>query len=191
MEPFTWRSIEGWFDFEDIYSEALDRVNRPAAFVEVGAWLGRSTAYMAGEIMRRGLPVRFFAVDTWAGTPGDGAMEVTAALNNGDLYPAWDRNMRRAGVRDYVCPLQMRSVHAAVTFPYQSLDFIFIDGDHSYRSVRADLDAWLPRLRAGGVIAGHDIDQATVEKAVVEVLGDRYERRGLSWIAPPLLRLCS
>lgn len=36
------------------------------------------------------------------------------------------------------------------------VDFLFIDGDHSYEAVLADLRSWWPKVRPGGLIAGHD-----------------------------------
>lgn len=40
--------------------------------------------------------------------------------------------------------------------PSEKLDFVFIDGPHTYKNVRNDLDLWVPRLRPGGIVAGHD-----------------------------------
>ena len=41
-------------------------------------------------------------------------------------------------------------------FLLRSVHGIFIDGDHSYEAVRADLAAWEPKLVPGGILAGHD-----------------------------------
>ena len=54
------------------------------------------------------------------------------------------------------------------------LDFVYIDGSHSYDDVRIDIYAWFPKVRDGGVLGGHDIDNGTspphdgVIKAVLE-----------------------
>jgi len=52
--------------------------------------------------------------------------------------------------------LAMPSVEAAACVPTTSLDFVFLDGDHSEPGVAADLAAWAPRVRAGGWLGGHD-----------------------------------
>ena len=39
-----------------------------------------------------------------------------------------------------------------------NLDFVYIDGDHSYKVVKEDLENYYPKIRKGGVLAGHDID---------------------------------
>lgn len=52
-----------------------------------------------------------------------------------------------------------------------SLDFIFIDADHSYKSVVRDIQDWKPKVKKGGYITGHDWYQSPVKRAVTDVLG--------------------
>ena len=54
--------------------------------------------------------------------------------------------------------IQERSDLAAKAFEDESVDLVFIDGDHSEEGARRDLGAWVPKVRPGGVIAGHDYD---------------------------------
>lgn len=49
-----------------------------------------------------------------------------------------------------------KSVDCANIFSDESLDFVYIDADHSYESVKADFNAWYPKVRTGGIISGHD-----------------------------------
>lgn len=48
------------------------------------------------------------------------------------------------------------SPDVAEHFADEGLDWVYIDADHTYESVRADLAAWFPKLRPGGLMAGHD-----------------------------------
>ena len=59
---------------------------------------------------------------------------------------------------------------AAATYPDQSLDFVFLDADHDYESVKADIAAWLPKVKPGGILAGHDYmcGWPGVDRAVAE-----------------------
>ena len=61
----------------------------------------------------------------------------------------WDK----AGKLEY---LRMTSLDAAKTIEAESLDFVYLDADHSYRAVTDDIKAWFPLIKWGGVIAGHD-----------------------------------
>lgn len=49
-----------------------------------------------------------------------------------------------------------QSVEIAESIPEGSLDFVFIDAEHSYESVKADIEAWAPKVRNYGIVAGHD-----------------------------------
>jgi hypothetical protein len=50
---------------------------------------------------------------------------------------------------------KMRSTDAAAKVPDDSLDFVYIDARHDYESVMEDIKAWFPKVRPGGVVAGH------------------------------------
>ena len=51
-----------------------------------------------------------------------------------------------------------------------SLELVFIDAAHDYNNVCLDINAWLPKLKYNGILAGHDISFADVEKAVNLIL---------------------
>jgi len=54
--------------------------------------------------------------------------------------------------------LRMTSFQAAALVPDGSLDFVYIDGNHAEQFVRADLERWSPKVRQGGIVAGHDYE---------------------------------
>jgi GR25 family glycosyltransferase involved in LPS biosynthesis/cephalosporin hydroxylase len=180
----SWEGVQGWFDFDLIYDEQLTSFgDNPAVVVEVGSWLGRSTAFMAEEIKRRlKTNVKFYAVDTWRGTANEPDMAAMIAAHDGDLYPAFLRNMSRCGVLDYVTPIRKTSVEAAQDFKDGSIDFLFLDAAHDYESVLADLKAWYPKMHYHRCIAGHDIDRPGVRQAVEEMFPGKWRRYGQSWL---------
>lgn len=57
---------------------------------------------------------------------------------------------------DRVTIMRMDSVEASKTFADKSLDFVYLDGDHSLEGVLRDLAAWWPKVKPAGIIAGHD-----------------------------------
>jgi hypothetical protein len=66
--------------------------------------------------------------------------------------------------------LVTESVEAASRFESCSLDWVFIDTDHSYESVVRDILAWAPKLRLGGLLSGHDFGSRGVMDAVFRSL---------------------
>jgi hypothetical protein len=62
------------------------------------------------------------------------------------------------------------SVDVARSVASQSLDFVYIDADHSYKAVRSDIEAWFPKVKPNAFIGGHDFSymQPGVPKAVLE-----------------------
>ena len=50
-------------------------------------------------------------------------------------------------------------------FPDGSVDFCFIDADHTPKGVRRDMTAWWPKVRAGGLLGGHDYPSSRASKA--------------------------
>lgn len=70
--------------------------------------------------------------------------------------------------------MRMMSHQAAPKIKEHSLDFVFIDGDHSYEGTKLDIKLWLPKIKKGGWIGGHDYHHETrpdlhgIDKAVDE-----------------------
>jgi predicted O-methyltransferase YrrM len=63
------------------------------------------------------------------------------------------------------------SVEMAEFVPDGSLDFVFIDGDHSEDGCARDIAAWRSKVHTGGMMMGHDINWRTVRNAVESALG--------------------
>lgn len=156
MEHF-YQNIHGWSNgIETLYPYivSLAPINKPSYFVEVGSWRGRSSALMAVEIIRSKRPIWFDCVDTWKGSLDEDAHQLDPAVINDTLYNEFIENIKP--VWNYCRPKRMTSVEAAGTYADKSLDFVFIDAGHDYDSVKADILAWQPKIRPGGILAGHD-----------------------------------
>ena len=155
----THEDIPGWFDFAPLYDAAVERAPDRAVFVEVGCFVGKSTSYLARRIKDSGKKITLWAIDPGTGSvdKGDGFWDGILAEHGGNTTHALLKNLRECGVLDAVNVLPITSTSAANAVP-GPIDFVFIDGDHHPDAVLADLKAWFPRVKAGGVIAGHDYD---------------------------------
>lgn len=151
-----YKQVPGWFDFADLYDHMLERAKDGAIFVEVGAYLGRSSLYLASRIQRAGKKIRLYVVDRWDGWIYGNDRPPETPHESQDVFWHFIRNVRRAGVEDVIYPLKMPSRQAATLFEDGTLDFVFLDADHGYEAVRSDLEAWFPKIKRRGVLAGHD-----------------------------------
>lgn len=142
-------------------------------FVEVGSWYGRSTAFMAVQIVNSGKKIELIAVDTWKGSEEHrlgGMSEDPNIVVSGDILPIFKRNMLPLEGVYNVKTVQATSVEAAIQCSDRTFDFVFIDAAHDYDNVIADIRAWWPKVKVGGWIGGHDYsaDWPGVVRAVSE-----------------------
>ena len=209
----SWRQVPGWFDFDDVYREAVDRAPPSGAhFVEVGVLYGRSTLFMADAIRASGKKIIFDAVDPWAPTLDDfkntagnspwvpthlswiGKIEGTLdpaslleALRASEPAKSPDVVSRVAdllGLGDLVRLARVRGQEQASQYSAESLDFVYVDAQHTREDTEQILRAFVPKLRAGGVLAGHDYKTVYpgVDQAVLDVLGTAVETRRQSFV---------
>jgi precorrin-6B methylase 2 len=120
---------------------------------EVGCWKGFTTAALC-EVARvkKG---HVWAVDHWKGNEGAWCEKVAKEK---DIYMLFEHNLKSLGFWDMLTILKMDSVSASQQVENESLDFVFIDGDHRYKGVLDDINSWMPKLRYGGIMAGHDLE---------------------------------
>ena len=120
---------------------------------EIGSWKGGSTEVI-GQIVKQcgGL---LYCVDHWCGSPGTGLLE---EAQREDMFQLFRENIRQCGLEDTVKSLVMTSYEAAIIMAAQLFDVVFIDADHRYSQIGADIIAWLPKVRDGGLLAGHDCE---------------------------------
>lgn len=75
---------------------------------------------------------------------------------------------------DRITKYKGRSIEIAALIPDASLDLVYIDANHEYEDVCADLQAWRPKVKPGGLLAGHEYSMTwhAVVRAVQETLGE-------------------
>ena len=147
-----------WFSYEKIFEEMVKEAKDGDHFVEIGVWLGRSTAYLAVEIINSGKDIRHDVIDTWAGNgdielypPTKGFLEE----NDFNVLSIFKENMEKGGVLDKINICQKESLKAVKDYKDESIQSVVIDGNHI--EVGLDLKAWYPKVKKGGIIGGDDL----------------------------------
>lgn len=151
MEHYYYNIGEDWFTYPNIYAMAVNGAHANAKFVEVGSWKGRSSCFMAVEILNSGKNIEFYCVDTWKGSEEHQEMDI---IHSDNLYQEFIKNIEP--VSNIIKPIRMDSLDASKTFEDETLDFVFIDAAHDYESVKKDIIHWYPKVKKNGILAGHD-----------------------------------
>jgi tetratricopeptide (TPR) repeat protein/predicted O-methyltransferase YrrM len=167
-----WSSVPGYFNFWQFYTLIANRLQDGDTVCEVGVWLGRSIIFLAQLCQRLGKKVRFIAVDTFNGEPDQPEHAEVVKQHGGSIKAAFCANLLRCGVSESFQILDVTSLAASNDVESESLAFCFIDASHDYNSVKSDILVWLPKVRKDGILAGHDVQWAPVQKAVQDYLPD-------------------
>jgi len=154
---------EDWFTYPNLYKSMVYKYYQGGHFVEVGSWKGRSASFMAVEIYNSGHKddIKFDCVDTWKGSIEHQDLD---EIKNDSLYRIFLQNVEP--VLDLINPIRKSSIEASKQYDDNSLDFVFLDASHEYNDIIDDINAWLPKLKIGGTLAGHDYGRHNVNKAV-------------------------
>jgi predicted O-methyltransferase YrrM len=127
---------------------------------EIGCFRGVST-----ETFLQYSPAEFYAVDIWGMNIDYHECDWLGNLNFANI----EREFREmTTLYDNVHIIKNYSIDAAKLFSNNSLDLVYIDGEHTYEAVKNDIQSWLPKISYGGYIAGHDYVQPQLKQAVCE-----------------------
>lgn len=132
---------------------------------ELGVSQGRFTSFLC-SVMR---DMEIVAVDLWA-------PQEDRPVEGSETYENWphERNFQhfRAHCEQHfpgrVTIIRNSTAEAAKAVEDESLDFVFIDADHTEEGARRDIALWTPKVRSGGLISGHDYNWPSVRRAVDE-----------------------
>lgn len=152
MEHF-FEKIKGWSSLKDqgqLINIALDElsIKNNLKIAEIGVYKGRGTAIWNVELINKNINYEYFAIDnfegssehkTWGNVPS-----YEEALHN--LEPIINK----------INLIKSDSLLAANSFPDNTFDIVYIDASHEYELVLADINAWYPKVKSGGILCGDD-----------------------------------
>jgi hypothetical protein len=175
--PIIWNDIPGWFQWSSAQHEAAQCFGDGSRFVEVGNYLGRSLCSLAEIAQGSGKKFQIIGVDTCRGNGVEGPRgkdyHGTAVTEGGGTFAGLlHRNILSCGFGETAL-IVTDSITASTFFPDRSIDWVHLDARHEYEPVKADIQAWSPKIKVGGWLSGDDYDEmkwAGVVRAVNELL---------------------
>lgn len=159
-EKYQTNWLKGMISCSNYIKNDLGSINK---MVEIGAFQGESTTLFAHYIK----PNKLYAVDP----------HINGYDNKDESSFANFENVTHnflTRIQSFPCVEYIRdfSYNVYNKFEDDSLDFVYIDGDHSYEGVKKDILYYLPKIKNGGYIGGHDLGRGDVTKAIIELFGD-------------------
>ena len=155
LQP-EFNEIPGWFSYEKLYTEVVEKLPNNSNIVEVGSWFGKSTNFLAQKIKESGKRINFTTVDTFKGSPNEDNLKHTLSLYDNDIYSEFLTNTIYFDNLKNVNVIKDTSVNAKDSFVNNSLDFVMLDAGNTYDEVKSDLNAWFHKVKPGGIISGDD-----------------------------------
>lgn len=153
-------------EFKDFCEYTSSILPDDSILYEIGSYMGHS-AIIFNEYFKN-----VYCVDAWISgyDPNDGA-------SNKDMRWVENEFDNRVKSTDII-KCKGLSIDIAKTVEDDSIDIVYIDATHTYEGVKSDILAWIPKVKSGGIISGHDYDTKSegwdnggLKRAIHETLG--------------------
>lgn len=139
-------------------------------FVEVGVWKGENLL----QVTKKSPGLReLYGIDPYRATEYKVKKNSMAKISQKEMDKIYLEVFERFKYELRTEIIRKTGKKGAEMFPDESVDFVYIDDNHEYETVKENIKAWLPKVRKGGIMAGHDykLGQIGVIKAVTEAFG--------------------
>lgn len=144
--------------------EQILKTTKAQVVAEIGVWKGNFAKYI---LERCEFILYYYMIDPWANLPDWNKPFNVSTKEFNDIYDEAMQKTEFAALKRIVLRGLSRDVLNEI--PENSLDFAYIDGDHTLRGITIDLIKVLPKIRDGGFIGGDDFKTETWRQ------GKRYE----------------
>tara|TARA_Y100000310_G_scaffold344470_1_gene457409 strand:+ start:4966 stop:5592 length:627 start_codon:yes stop_codon:yes gene_type:complete len=164
---------------EGLYELVKDFISEDTVMAEIGCYRGVSTELFAMHCKK------IYAIDPWDLVCEGKYVNVTRATRKMPQQLEAQRIfLVRAMSYSNIEPVRDFSYRACNNFKDESLDMVYIDGHHSYRACLEDVRMWLPKIKVGGTLAGHDFHLPEINrvvKMITRAIPDRKRYKDHSW----------
>lgn len=151
-------------DDREFLTEMVGQLPKDALVVEIGTFKGKATAVMALACL--GTERRIVTIDPFVEYKHHSGNLANLALG---IHQTWEEIYQDfltvfEGI-PFVTHIRKTSEQTAGRWK-EKIDFIWIDGSHEAKMVKLDLELWVPFIKKGGVVSGHDWQFKSVRKGV-------------------------
>lgn len=122
-----------------------DHVDISSIIAEIGNYNGASTELFAMHCFR------IYAIDPYDLIKQEWGQETIEQLKEAEK-----KFIKRVAKCSNINKIKNFSLNAIKSFKDNSLDIVYLDGDHRHQSIVNDIESWMPKVKIGGIISGHD-----------------------------------
>lgn len=137
------------FNHRDQLPELLRHLNLMEKGVELGTFRGFFSKHIVSN-----WPGKLYMVDVWRPLSYEEYDDASNHAANKDAYENAMNSIK--GYEDRAFMIRMKGNYALDLFQDNSLDFVYIDANHTYEGVKEDVENWYPKVKSGGLVMGHD-----------------------------------
>ncbi len=137
------------FKHREQIGEFLNSLNLNGKGAEIGTFKGEFSKKILNS-----WGGKLYMVDVWRPLSDDEYDDMSNHRNHIDAYSKVIDNIQ--GFEDRAFMLRMKGEYASELFEDESLDFVYIDANHTYQGVKDDIKLWFPKVKKGGLLLGHD-----------------------------------
>ena len=124
--------------------------------VGTGAEIGVQEGAFSEHILRNWKGSTLFSIDAWQNFDADEYVDISNRSDDEQILLYINTTLRLSPFGKRSTVWRMTSEQAASAMPDNTLDFCYIDADHRYEAAKQDIELWLPKVKSGGIICGHD-----------------------------------
>ena len=173
-----WKDVDGWLESDaSIALWAITRSLNNGIIIEIGTYCGRSTTILSTSAKKNGSTV--ISIDHHIGSiehAHKGNKYFRESIGRAFTLPIFSDTFDNKRLFENVIPIVTTSekAHNLIGSSFEEekkkLDFVFVDGDHSYEGCLMDLTLWANLIKKEGFIAVHDSTRPDIERAIKEKL---------------------
>jgi predicted O-methyltransferase YrrM len=156
MIEHFYEKIEGWATYGEqgkLLERCLQEIDssKEIKIAEIGVYKGRGTALWNTILLNRNIKYDYYAIDHFEGSEEH---------KTSGIVPTHEEAIQNLHhFAENLSIIKLDSISASKLFKTKSLDIIYIDGSHDYKSVLKDIKAWFSRLKPNGIICGDDFNE--------------------------------
>jgi len=158
------------------FPKLLDDLELNGNAAEIGVARGDFSAKILQSSIKK-----LYSIDCWdVETPSSWKEQARSKWTQAkmdELYREAQDKLRSFGERSQI--MNKFSADAVKMFEDDFFDFVYLDASHEYADVKEDIALWWPKIRRGGILAGHDYfarDGESDRWGVIEAVNEHVER---------------